>query len=283
MDHSSSIQPSLFKRRFSAAGRLRRALLPALVAVLCAAALPAQADAGAAEENGHPFPVGERLTYQLRWGIFIAGTAVLEVHPLTEIEGETARHFSLSVRTTRMMDRFYRVRDRIDGYVREDFEGSLLYLVKKEGNHPRDIRVTYDLENGTAQYVNFDQEPEVIEIPPATLDPLSVLFAFRKMQLEEGEEFELPVADGRRAAYGLGQIGRLERVMVPAGTFNAFVMEPNMREVEGVFDRQRGATIRMWFTDDERRIPVRMQSRVAVGSFRADLASVERIEYPAEN
>lgn len=254
--------------------KLMRPLAKSLFSIFAALFLGAQT-LSAAEA---PFTVGERLTYTLKWGIVTAGTAVLEVHPMAEIEGQEVFHFSLTVETTPFVDRFYKVRDRIDGFARSDLEGSVLYLVKKEeGKNPRDVQVIYDREAETARYSNFGKEREPVRMFPGTFDPLSVVYAFRARPLQRNTALEIPVSDGRRSALGVGHISKGERVRVPAGDFRTVLVEPDMQDVGGVFEKSGEAPLRIWFSQDERRLPVRLSSRVSVGSFRADLVSIEQV------
>jgi hypothetical protein len=225
-----------------------------------------------------PFEPGERLTYTIKWGVVTAGTAVLEVKPMAVIDGEEVFHFSLAVRTSSFVDRFYKVRDHMQGFVRTDMSGSVLYLLKKEeGRHLRDVRVFFDPETLMARSTNFGEERPPVRIFPGTFDPLSVVYAFRAMPLDPDLVMEIPVSDGRRTAMGVGRIGNRERVRVPAGDFRTGLVEPDMHDVGGVFDKSGDAPLRIWFSDDVRRLPVRLSSRVAVGSFRAELVAVEQI------
>ena len=48
-----------------------------------------------------------------------------------------------------------------------------------------------------------------------------------------------------------------------------------MKNVEGVFSKKQRAKIKLWVTDDERRLLVQMKSKAMVGSFVAELVSVE--------
>ncbi len=252
----------MFKRRLG----ILAGLLTLLAAVEIDAAPPPEM----------PFEPGEKLTFNLRWGVFSAGTAVLEVHPMKDIDGEEVHHFSLTVRTNAFVDRIYKVRDRIDAYAGGAMEGSTLYKKKqREGRHERDIVVTFDREGGYAQYSNFGKEDEPIEIEPRTFDPLSVFYAFRMMPIEENSRVELYVSDGRTLQLGEGRVGGRETVRVPAGEFDAVLVEPDMRDVGGVFEESDDATLRIWISDDERRIPVRLSSKVAVGSFYADLIEID--------
>ena len=68
-----------------------------------------------------------------------------------------------------------------------------------------------------------------------------------------------------------------DRVRVPAGTFDCIVVEPVLREA-GLFN-QKGRMV-VWVTDDERRMPVMMKSKVLVGTIDVELKSY-RMDYPA--
>ena len=245
------------------------------IAAAALAVFPGFAEAGEIPPE-MPFEPGEKLTFNLRWGVFSAGTAVLEVHSLAEVNGEEAHHFSLTVRTNSFVDRIYKVRDRIDSYVENGMEGTALYKKKqREGRHERDIVVTFDRDNGTARYSNFGKKDDPIEIEPRTYDPLSVFYAFRMLPIEENSTVELYVTDGRTLQLGEGRVGGRETIRVPAGEFDTVLVEPDMRDVGGVFEESDDATLRIWVTADERRIPVRLSSKVAVGSFHADLIEID--------
>ena len=66
-------------------------------------------------------------------------------------------------------------------------------------------------------------------------------------------------------------LGR-ERVKTPAGTFDCVVIEP-MLKAGGIF-KNKGRLV-IWLTDDERRMPVLMKSKVAIGSISVVLQEVK--------
>ncbi len=234
-----------------------------------------------AETSEFPFEPGEKLTFNLRWGVISAGTAVLEVHPMSEVEGEEVYHFSLTVRTNSVLDRIYRVRDRIDAYVFSDLSGSALYEKKQqEGRHERDIKVTFDREAGTALYSNFGRERDPIPLEPGTFDPLSVFYVFRTLPFGDNGRVQINVTDGKEVQLGEGRLRGRETIRVPAGRFETRLVEPDMREVGGVFEESDDATLRIWVSDDDRRIPVRLSSKVAVGSFHAELIEIKGEKAP---
>ena len=57
--------------------------------------------------------------------------------------------------------------------------------------------------------------------------------------------------------------------------YNAFLIEPDLKDVGGVFEKSKDAKIKIWVTADHRRIPVRFESKVVVGSFVAELVAAE--------
>ncbi len=61
---------------------------------------------------------------------------------------------------------------------------------------------------------------------------------------------------------------RNERVRVPAGEFATVVIKPILQS-EGIFLKK--GEVYIWLTDDEKRIPVMVKSRVKIGSFVAKL------------
>jgi hypothetical protein len=64
---------------------------------------------------------------------------------------------------------------------------------------------------------------------------------------------------------------RRETLTTPAGTFNTVMVEPEMVSASGV---SREEKLYIWYSDDERRLPVRIRTEVKFGSVTATLKSV---------
>ena len=62
---------------------------------------------------------------------------------------------------------------------------------------------------------------------------------------------------------------------VPAGKFDTYKVEPSTEGIGGVFKKDKDAKIHLWLTADERRLPVKVKSKVVVGSFVGELVAVE--------
>ena len=244
--------------------------------ILCWVILAGTFSNAMAEEMKHPFGPGEKMHFVLKYGVIPAGEATLEVQAIESIKGVDAYHFVVTARSNSFIDKFFKVRDRVDSYADVGMNHSLYYRKKQhEGKIKRDITVEFDWEEQKTTYVNFDTEPKVINLIPGSFDPLSVFYFSRLLDLRTEEKFERPLTDGEKNLIGSLQVTGSEDISVKAGTFKTLVMEPDLQNVEGVFSKKQRAKIKVWITDDERRLLVKMASKAMVGSFVAELTSYE--------
>lgn len=225
--------------------------------------------------DGAPFRPGEKLTYDLYWEFIHAGTALLEVSPVEEFEGASAFHFVMTVKTNSVIDRFYKVRDTIESFTDKPLSRSLMYRKKQEeGRHRRDIMVRFDWDKSQAEFSNFGKRQKPVPIVAGTFDPLSILYAMRLIPLKENTIVETPVSDGKKCVIGMARILGREKIRVGDKRFETHVLEPDLKDLGGIFRKSQGAKVQIWVTDDERRIPVKVTSKVAVGYFVAELREV---------
>ena len=225
-------------------------------------------------EGRIPFTPGERLVFQVRWGFIRAGEAVLEVMPWQSFEGKKVFHFVMTARTTEFIDLFYKVRDRIESYTDWGMNRALLYKKQCQGKSKHDVLVTFDWAKNKAQYSDFGEKRDPISLFPGSFDPLSVFYAFRMVDLTEQKEIRTPVTDGKKCVMGRARIIRRERIRVPYGDMDTFLVEPDLEHIGGVFRKSKDAKLRIWVTEQKEHIPVRIESKVLVGSFVAELVSL---------
>ena len=247
-------------------------LIVMLLTCLTEAALDSSLDAA---EKKIPFYPGERLTFQVKWVVIPAAEAVLEIMPLDRIDGVSSFHFSMTARTYEAIDIVYKVRDRMDAYVDEGMTRSLLYKQQRDGKRKKAVTVTFNWEKQEAQYSNFEEKNQPIPILPGSFDPLSVFYAFRLMPIKEGIELQAPVTDGKKCVIGKAKVIRRETIQVRGVSYDTFLVEPSLEHIGGVFEKSKNAKLLVWVTADEACIPVRVKSEVMVGSFVAELVSVQ--------
>jgi hypothetical protein len=228
-----------------------------------------------------PFRPGERLTFELKWEFISAGTAVLEVLPMAEVDGVPARHFLLTVNSNSFIDNFYMVRDTIEAFTDEALTRSLLYKKRQqEGKHRRDIVVKFDWQKEEALFSNFGKPSKPIRVLPGTFDPFSIFYAFRLCNLKENIQLDASVSDGKSCVAGKAKVLKRQLINVQDRKYDTFLIEPDLKDVGGVFKKSRNARFQIWVTNDDRKLPVRVASSVSVGSFTAELVSVDHPPVP---
>jgi len=249
--------------------------------IICSAHAPVRAE-------DHPFKPGERLTYVLKWGVIPAGEGMLEVYPMAEVDGEPAYHFVMKAKSNAFVDVFYKVHDRMDAYADAAMQHSLFFKKKqREGGYKRDVEVNFDWEKNQALYERKDKDndKEVIDLMPGSFDPLSAFYFTRMMEMVPGTDIAHPITDGRKNVVGVAHVVRRETIKVADRYYDTFLIVPDLKHIGGVFKESKDATIQVWVTADHRRIPVKLKSKVVVGSFVGELVNAEGLdmEYRTSN
>jgi hypothetical protein len=148
-------------------------------------------------------------------------------------------------------------------------------MKRQQGKCKTNIIVDMDWEKGLAKYSNFGKREGSIPIQSESFDPLSVFYAFRSHTLTEDLIIRIPVTDGKKCIVTHAKVIGRETVQVPSGSFDTFLVEPEMELIDGVFKKSKNAKLHIWVTADSRQMPVRIKSGVKVGSFVAELVSYE--------
>lgn len=208
------------------------------------------------------FNQGETLDYNLAWLRITGGTARMTIAPQ---DGDRYRITSVA-RSSSGFSRIFRVHDQIETIVaREDF--STLRYTKRLDEEGDQMHEVTTVEGGVATRVR--RKVKKVAVPRPVFDPISVIFLLRTFDLSPGKTYELTlVADGK--VYNVhARVVRREVVQTPAGKFNTIMVDPRM-ESGGV---ERAEKLQIWYSDDARRLPVRIRSDVKFGSITATLRS----------
>ena len=222
-----------------------------------------------------PFEPGERLEYSMKWGFIPVGHATLEVLPKRMEGNESCYVLSFSVRTNAFADKIYKVRTEIESVVNSTFTRSVSYSKRqREGSTQRDIEVKFDYQNSKSVYQEKDRDPISIKIPERVFDPLSIAYFFRLGTLGSGQATKIPTCDGKKISEIIVRTSKRERVKVPAGTFYAYATLPEMKNLSGVFKKSPDGILKVWYSDDSRKIPIKISSKVMIGSFTARLEEI---------
>lgn len=224
---------------------------------------------GAAREL--PFSVGEKFVYRAKWGVIDAGEAVIETLPSESMNGKKVLHFAMTTNTSETVDRIYKSKQRQDSYVDSNFTHSVQYQKRSMGSHPREVVVYFDWKLHQAVYVNFGEPERPVSLVPGTFDPLSMFFVIRMGELKEGKVIEIPITDGKKFIAVKALVSGRERITVNDREYDTYVVVPNF-DLSKAFDKNQ-PDLKIWFTADKRRIPVKIQSKMKIGTFDLELVS----------
>jgi hypothetical protein len=214
--------------------------------------------------------VGEKLTFSVRYGLIRAGEATLEITGIEDVDGWPCYHVVSLAKSNSVFDKVYRVRDRVESWMDADFLYSRRFRKElREGSYRRDQTIEMDHEHRLARY----QDGRVFEFAPGAHDVLSAFYYLRTQALEPDQEIWLESHADRKNYPLRVKVHGKERVETPAGRFDCVAVEPMLR-TPGLFKHEGKLTI--WLTDDHRRMPVLMKTKIPIGTITVTLTDHER-------
>jgi hypothetical protein len=240
-----------------------------LVAMSVASATEAQTATGTTTTGSRPFVPGERLSYDVYFGAIKVGTGSMEVRGIDTVRGRPAYHTAFRLNGGIP---FYKVDDTFESWFATDDLASLRFNQdQNEGTKERQHR--YEIYPDRRTYDDLsDQEPE----QPSVADPLddgSFVYFVRTVPLEVGRTYEFQRYFKPDRNPVTIRVDRRERVKVPAGTFDAIVIQPVIK-TKGVFSESGHAEL--WISDDDRRVILQMKSQLSFGSLDLYLTDIQR-------
>jgi hypothetical protein len=216
-------------------------------------------------QNCRPWPAGEELRFRITFGLLEAGEATLRAEGPVNHGGRSCWRLSAEVVTGPVVSSLYKVRDRLESLADTTDLRCLRSRVSiQEGGYHERLEADLDHDLGIAT----DQRGRHLTFPPGCHDVLAAWFRARTLALAAGDTVVLPVLAGRRVgALRLVLEGR-ETIETTAGPRACLVANASL----GALTPERvGRDIRIWVTDDHRRLPARIEIAAPVGKFVATL------------
>ena len=231
--------------------------------------LPAAGTQEVVPAVSHPFRPGESLRFSVQYGFINAGSAWLEVQPAKAPDGRPAYNLIARAESNAFFSRFYKVRNRIESLWDCDGRFTWRYAEdRREGKYRAKSEIRFDPERHEAIYPDGDAVPT----PPDVQDALSAFYYTRYQALPLGGSVVFDYHAGRKSQpLEVKVLGR-ERIDTPAGKFDCVAIEPVLH-AGGIF-KSKGRLV-IWLTDDDRRMPVLMKSKVMIGSISVVLQEVK--------
>ena len=220
-----------------------------------------------------PFPIGERLTYGAKYGIFSVGTAVMEVVGIDTVRGIEAVHIQFRISGGAL---WYHLDQTIESWVgRHDFQSRRFRSVQDERDRHRER--TYEIypDSGFYREVGRDTTFATVAQP---LDDAAFLYWIRTVPLEVGKRYEYARYFRPDRNPVIIEVLRRERVGVAGKKWDAIVVRPKIPQGRGIFAEK--SETRIWLSDDARRIVLAIQSNFSFGQVTLKLKELSVPEQP---
>jgi len=258
----------------AARGRLAAAVLLVLLAASLAAApsaLPIASRESLPKDRLFPVPFlpGERLVYTIAWLKIEGGEMTLSAARAASPDGVPIHHLLLTAVSNDYVSKFYPVNTRYETWVdARDFQPLRFEKRAREGRYSSDEVEEFDLGRRIA-FWRTDRTP----LPERVQDIISSFYFMRSQPLISGSDIPLDMFSRGKIYRLVVHVQEKETVETEAGTFEAVRVQPAMLGGDGE-DQNRGKLF-LWFSNDERRLPVMARTFLPIGSVSARLKRVE--------
>ena len=258
----------------------RYRLLPILSCLLLLATLSAETPPQSAPSApplrapraGFVFPAKQTLNYAVDWRVFPAGVVTFHL----EADGDVQR-ISVTADTAGAVNLLFRVSDRFQSSFNRATgcsEGFSKQIV--EGRRQVNSDLKFDYVKNKAIYseknlVSGISKRHETPIPSCVTDSLSAIFYAASQPMVVGQSFELSLGDTTKTVPVTMKVEGREEVQTPAGSFQTLRVEPT---ADAGVVKNRG-NIWIWYTDDEKHLPVQMRARFFWGTITFRLTSID--------
>ena len=218
------------------------------------------------------FREGERLEFSVTWTGIPVGVATMEVAGVLPMRSGTAYRVVSTAKSGSVLSVLYPVDDHFETYI--DTEGLFSHRIvidQHEGRRHRQKEIVFDQVNHKA-YLYKQNKVKVYDVPPKVQDSLSSLYFFRTLgPFNVGKSVFIDVHESDKNWLLEIQVLGKERVDTPAGKFDTYKLKALVR-YDGLFVNK--GDVMVWVTRDSRHIPVKMKSKIMIGSVNASLTAL---------
>lgn len=247
-----------------------------LLICLLAAAGTAYGQTHSTAGESAPFRAGEELEYAVSYGAIPAGTMELRVEDLETFAGRPAYHFVSNAESNKAVSFLYELAQVEEAWFDAELKYSLKYTRRStENDKTRDKEVVFDQQ----RQLRIESDGDTSPASPRAVDQLSMIYFLRLLPYELGARFTLRnQADPDDNPLEI-RVLKTERIKVPAGAFETYVLKLDLKTDSGVF--KKGGDNRVWVTTDARHLPVKFSSKIGLGNFQATLVEYDAGKLPA--
>jgi hypothetical protein len=219
--------------------------------------------------EGKVLPENEKLVFDVNWQFISVGEATLELRGFEEINARKAYHIYSEAKTKPFFDNFFKVRDVNESWIDAESMSSLKFVSNvSEGDFKKYEEIQFDQIRKT--YYLYDRgKIQMGDIPQYVQDVFTSLYYVRTMDIKTDGEYVFDVHTGDETWPLVVKVLRKDTIKINKKKIKCFVVEPQVRENAGIFHAK--GKIEVWLTDDDKKKPIYMKSKIPIGSIKAIL------------
>ncbi|MGH7823642.1 MAG: DUF3108 domain-containing protein [Candidatus Binatia bacterium] len=222
-----------------------------------------------------PFEAGERAVYKAHWNGLPVATAEVRTTPIT-IEGKKFYQVRVEAQTSKVLDLIWKMRDTISStFDAKALSPSRFVFNQRENSRVTDTDAKYNstLKKWLVDRRQPGKKTRTYEFESQnTLDPITAVYLARSVDLRVGDKLRFNVFGGRNRYLLELAIQAKEPVELESGKIvEAYKIVPKLTNLtkKGYASRMNDAAI--WISADERRMPVKLTSKIYVGTVHMEL------------
>jgi hypothetical protein len=221
---------------------------------------------------GFSFPQKQTLTYLVDWRVFPAGTAVLHFE-----QQDTVEKLSATADTSGAINLLFHVSDKFQSTF-DRAKGCTYQFDKQTVEGRRQVNSTLKLDYAAGKSILDEKnlvtgQTKHVEQPISgcLTDLLTGIYYAASQPMTVGQSFPLPVVDAMHTVQVSMKVEGREEIKTPLGTFKTVRVQPI---ADAGVVKNRG-NIWIWYTDDDRHLPVQMRARLFWGTITFRLSANE--------
>ena len=226
------------------------------------------------------FETGEKQMYLAHWnGLISVATAEITTTP-TIIDGKKVYQVKVQAKSSKLLDLIWKMRDTITStFDAKAFAPSRFTFRQRENSKVIDTEARYS-EFTKRWAVNRQEAGKKLKVyefdSQNTLDPITAVYLARSIDFKVGDRLYFKIFGGKYQYLLELRIDSKEPVKLPSGkSVEAYKIIPFIQNIakEGYASRLNEASV--WISADERRLPIRISSKIFVGSVYLELVEEE--------
>jgi hypothetical protein len=204
-----------------------------------------------------PFGSGEIAEYNVHFGIIRVGSGSMTVAGIDSVRGDSAWHVVFHIEGGTF---FYHVNDTLESWFDTHTLSSLRFRQELDEGGSHRFH-TYQIFPERQAFVQDARPTQPSVAQP--LDDADFFYFVRTIPLVVGQTYSFDRYFNPKSNPVIIKVLARERITVPAGTFDAIVIQPIIK-TSGIFSQHGEAHI--WLSDDTARVVLQLKSKVSFGS-----------------